>query len=194
VNDVASTIPETALDRIAELYVAFFNRVPDGDGMQYWIGQYKGGKSINDIAESFYSAGVFYSEITGYRPDMTRAEFISVIYKNVLGRDEVDSAGMAYWDAALASGAETKATFVNTILNAAHSTEFSDPNNPYHWVQRLLDNKLDIAKTVSIEWGVNYNTAQDSISKGMAIAAAVTSEGIDEAIGLVGVHIEYLPI
>lgn len=194
VNKVASTIPESALNRIAELYVAFFNRVPDGDGMHYWIGQYNEGKSISDIAEAFYSAGVFYSEITGYRSDMTRFEFISVIYKNVLGRDEVDSAGMAYWDAALASGAETKATLVNTILNAAHSIEFSDRNNPYHWVQKLLDYKLDIAKMISIEWGVNYNTAQDSISKGMAIAAAVTSEGIDEAIGLVGVHIEYLPV
>ena len=123
---------------------------------------------------------------------MTRADFIRVIYKNVLGRDEVDSGGMAYWDAALASGAETKATLVNTILNVAHSVEFSDPNNPYHWVQKLLDNKLDIAKTVSVEWGVNYNTPEDSIAKGMAIAAAVTSDGIDNAIGLVGVNIDYL--
>ncbi len=194
VNDVASTISESALNRIAELYVAFFNRVPDGDGMEYWIGQYRAGKSVNEIAESFYSAGVFYSEITGYRPDMTRAEFISVIYKNVLGRNEVDSAGMAYWDAALASGTETKATLVNTILNVAHSMEFSNPNNSYHWVQKLINNKLDIAKTISVEWGVNYNSPEDSISKGMAIAAAVTSEGIDQAIGLVGVHIEYLPI
>jgi hypothetical protein len=195
VNEVASTIPQPALDRITELYVAFFNRVPDGDGMEYWIGQYKGGKSINDIAESFYSAGVFFSNLTGYTANMTNDDFINIVYRNVLGRPEgADQGGLDFWRAELTSGRASKGTLVSAILDAAHGVAFSDPSNPYHWVQKLLDNKLDIAKTVSVEWGVNYNTSEDSISKGMAIAAAVTSEGIDEAIGLVGVHIEYLPI
>lgn len=144
----------------------------------------------NQQAESFYGAGISYSEITGYKQSMTRNELISVIYKNVLGRNEVDGVDMAYWDSALASGAETRATLVNTILNAAHSVEFSDSGNPYHWAQNLLDNKLKIAKIVSIEWGINYNTPEDSIAKGMSVAAAVTSADIDKAIELVGINIE----
>ncbi len=86
VKNVANGILESALNRITELYVAFFNRVPDGDGMEYWIGQYKGGKTINEIAESFYNAGVFFSNLTGYRADMTNNDFINIVYKNVLGR------------------------------------------------------------------------------------------------------------
>ncbi len=195
VSDLARTIPQPALDRITELYVAFFNRVPDGDGMEYWIGQYKNGKSINDIAESFYSAGVFFSNLTGYTANMTNDDFINIVYRNVLGRPEgADQGGLDFWRAELTSGRASKGTLVSAILDAAHGVAFSDPNNPYHWVQKLLDNKLDIAKTVSVEWGVNYNTSEDSISKGMAIAAAVTSEGIDDAIGLVGVNIETLVV
>ncbi len=94
----------------------------------------------------------------------------------------------------MTSGRASKGTLVSAILDAAHGVVFSDPNNQYHWVQKLLDNKLDIAKTVSVEWGVNYNTSEDSISKGMAIAAAVTSEGIDDAISLVGVYIENITV
>jgi hypothetical protein len=38
-----------------------------------------------------------------------------------------------------------------------------------------------------VDWGLNYNTPEESIAKGMAIAAAVTPAGIDAAIALIGV-------
>lgn len=187
VDDAARAISEVALNRIAELYVAFFNRIPDGDGMAYWIGQYRAGRTINEIAESFFNAGVSFSSLTGYRPNMSHADFINVVYRNVLGRaDGADAEGLAHWTRALASGTP-KGSLVSSILDAAHGPAFSDPTNPYHSVQRLLDNKLAVAKQVSISWGVNYNTSDESISKGMAIAAAVTPTATTAAIALVGV-------
>ena len=188
VRGVASTIPQASLDRIAELYVAFFNRMPDGDGMQFWIETFKSGQSINQIAEAFYNAGVYFSDITGYRADMTNEDFINIVYRNVLGRSEgADAGGLNFWSAELASGRSSKGALVSSILDAAHGKAFSDPANPFHWVQELLDNKLAVAKQVSVEWGVNYNSSQDSISKGMAIAAAITPDDTSAAIALVGV-------
>ncbi len=188
VRGVASTIPQASLDRIAELYVAFFNRMPDGDGMQFWIETFKSGQSINQIAEAFYNAGVYFSDITGYRADMTNDDFIHIVYRNVLGRPEgADAGGLSFWRAELASGRSSKGALVSSILDAAHGATFSDPANPYHWVQKLLDNKLEVARQVSVEWGVNYNSSQDSISKGMAIAAAITPDDTSAAIALVGV-------
>ena len=188
VRGVASSIPQAGLNRIAELYVAFFNRMPDGDGMQFWIETFKSGQTINQIAEAFYNAGVYFSDITGYRADMTDDDFINIVYRNVLGRSEgADAGGLSFWRAELSSGRASKGALVSSILDAAHGATFSDPNNPFHWVQTLLDNKLDVAKKVSIEWGVNYNSSQDSISKGMAIAAAITPDDTSAAISLVGV-------
>ncbi|MEN9780654.1 MAG: hypothetical protein RL014_1802 [Pseudomonadota bacterium] len=190
VDDTARTIPETALNRIADLYVAFFNRVPDGDGMEYWIGQYRQGKKINDIAEAFYNAGVFFGDITGYRAGMTDVDFINVVYRNVLGRPEgADQGGQDYWTKKLRDGSATKGTLVSDILDAAYGPAFSDPTNPFHWVQKLLYNKLEVAKQVALAWGVNYNSPEDSISKGMAIAAAVTPDSTTAAITLVGVDL-----
>jgi len=48
----------------------------------------------------------------------------------------------------------------------------------------LLDNKVKAAKIFSLQQGLNYNTPEMSIARGMAIAAAETSAGIDDAVAL----------
>lgn len=178
-----------ALNRITELYVAFFNRVPDADGLAYWLGAYQGGTTLDAIAESFYNAGVFYAEQTGYTANMTNEAFVVEVYQNVLARtvDGTDE-GVMFWTSALANGSKSRADLVSEILDVAHSATFSNPENAFHWVQQLLDNKLAVAKQVALDWGVNYNSSEDSITKGMAIAAAVTPEGTQAAIDLVGIN------
>jgi subtilisin-like proprotein convertase family protein len=181
----AAAAPQADVNRISELYVAFFNRVPDADGLSYWISQLGAGQSVTQIAEAFYNAGVQYSSLTGFSAGMSNATFVNVIYKNVLGRsDGADAEGLAYWTGELASGRASNGSLVNTILNSAHSFK---GDATYGWVANLLDNKLAVAKTFAIDWGLNYNTPAESISQGMAIAAAVTSTGTTAAIALIGV-------
>jgi len=44
-----------------------------------------------------------------------------------------------------------------------------------------------VAQTFAIDWGLNYNTATESITQGMAIAAAITPTSTVAAITLIGV-------
>jgi len=171
--------------RLSELYIAFFNRVPDADGLSYWIGQKAGGLSINQIAETFYNAGVQYSSLTGFSASMSNTAFIDVIYKNVLGRAEgADAGGLAYWNAKLVDGSATRGSLVSTILDSAHTFK---GNKDYGYVADLLDNKIAVAQKFAIDWGLSYNTANDSITNGMAIAAAITPTSTAAAISLIGV-------
>jgi hypothetical protein len=171
--------------RLSELYIAFFNRVPDADGLSYWIGQKAGGLSINQIAETFYNAGVQYSSLTGFSASMSNTAFIDVIYKNVLGRAEgADAGGLAYWNAKLVDGSATRGSLVSTILDSAHTFK---GNKDYGYVADLLDNKIAVAQKFAIDWGLSYNTANDSITNGMAIAASVTPTSTAAAIALIGV-------
>lgn len=171
--------------RLSELYIAFFNRLPDADGLSYWIGQKVGGQSINQIAENFYNAGVQYSSLTGFSASMSNTAFIDVIYKNVLGRTEgAEAGGLAYWNAKLIDGSATRGSLVSTILDSAHTFK---GNKDYGYVADLLDNKIAVAQTFAIDWGLNYNTASDSITQGMAIAAAITPTSTAAAISLIGV-------
>lgn len=185
VQDKAVSLGVLPTHQLAELYVAFFNRVPDADGMSYWLDQVKAGQNFNQIAESFYNAGVAYSQLTGFSNTMSNADFINVIYKNVLGRKEgADFGGLSFWDASLQSGRATRGSLVSDILNSAHTFK---GNANWGWVADLLDNKIAVATQFSVEMGLNYNTPETSIQQGMAIAAAITPTDTHVAIALIGV-------
>ena len=181
----AASVNAATLQRVIELYVAFFNRTPDADGLAYWLGQAAQGLSINQIAESFYSAGAQYTSLTGFSSTMTNADFVNVIYRNVLGRTAgADADGLAYWTGELASGRASRGSLVSTMLDSAHTFQ----NNPtWGWVANLLDNKILVARQVAVDWGLNYLTADASVSNGMAIARAVTSTDTTAALALVGI-------
>ena len=183
----AASAPQADVTRLVELYTAFFNRVPDADGMNFWIDQQSAGKSITSIAESFYAAGVQYSSLTGFSAGMSNADFVKVVYKNVLGRTGSTAppdADVNYWANNINAGVETRGSLINTILNVAHT--FKDNAN-WGWVADLLDNKITVAKRFSIDMGLNYNTSEESITMGMAIASAITPTDTTAALTLIGV-------
>ncbi len=185
VQALAASAPQSQVQRLVELYVAFFNRVPDADGLAYWIGEIKSGRSINQIAESFYEAGVKFADVTGFSANMNNTDFINIVYRNVLGRgDGADAEGLAYWNAQLSNGSESRGSLVSTILDAAHGLKGS---LAWGWVANLLDNKITVAKTFAIDWGLGYATSNDSITQGMAIAAAVTPTDTSAALTLIGI-------
>ncbi|MDP4027494.1 MAG: DUF4214 domain-containing protein [Gallionella sp.] len=181
----AASIAAADLQRLQELYVAFFNRVPAADGLAYWIDQFNTGSTISQIADSFYAAGVANSSLTGFSSTMSNGDFVHVVYRNVLGRPEgAGASGLAYWSGELDSMRETRGSLVASILNSAHSFKGDDT---YGWVADLLDNKIAVANQFSVTLGLTYNTPQASISNGMAIAAAVTSSSTAAALALIGV-------
>ena len=184
-KSAVSNIASSDLQQLQELYVAFFNRVPDADGLEYWIGQFNSGQSINQIAESFYNSGIAFSELTGISAGMTNTSFINVVYNNVLGRSSgADPEGLSFWTTALQSGAETKATLVASIITSAHQFK---GDAQWGWVADLLDNKVEVANLFSVDYGLNNLTSAESISNGMAIAAAVTPTDTTAAIELIGI-------
>jgi hypothetical protein len=184
VQAAANSIASADVQRIEELYVAFFNRVPDADGLAYWLSRFKDGMSVKQIAESFYNAGIVYSAQTGYSADMSNEAFVNLVYKNVLGRTNgADSDGLTYWTKGLTSGAETHGSLVTNILASAHTFK---GDIELGWVADLLDNKVLVANQFAVKAGLNYNSESASILKGMEIAAGVTPTSIDNALKLIG--------
>lgn len=185
IRAIAATAPQENVNRLMELYVAFFNRVPDADGLAYWIGQMGAGQKVNQIAETFYGLGVQFSTLTGFSATMSNADFINLVYKNVLGRSAgADTEGLNYWNAKLLDGSATHGSLVSTILDAAHGFK---GDVTWGWVANLLDNKITVAKTFSIDMGLGYALSSDSITHGMAIAAAVTPIDTAAALSLIGI-------
>lgn len=186
IGDLAQSMAVNDLNRIIDLYIAFFNRVPDADGLAYWIERSKSGAGIDQIADSFYDAALFYSGQTGYAKGQSNQEFVKLIYKNVLGRSGTNAPSDAetqYWSAQLDSGVR-RGTLVQTMLNSARSF-YADPT--WNWVPRLLDNKVKVGRIFAIEQGLNYLSPQESILRTMAIASAVEQNSTLQAERLIPV-------
>lgn len=187
IGELSTQLSANQLRSVIDLYVAFFNRVPDADGLAYWLQQLKAGMSLDQISNSFYSAAILYSTQTGYSSGMTNQEFVKIIYKNVLGRsgslapseDEV-----SYWSGELQRGV-SKGSMIQAMLNSAR-TFYNDPK--WSFVPALLDAKQQVAKYFAIEQGLNYISPEESILKTMAIAAAVISSNTANARAMVPVQ------
>ncbi|HYD95285.1 MAG TPA: DUF4214 domain-containing protein [Noviherbaspirillum sp.] len=190
VSATAATLAPRQLDSLIELYIAYFNRVPDADGMAYWMGELRNGTSLKAISDSFYAAAVQYASLTGYAADMSNDAFVKIVYKNVLGRDTVDADGLSYWTAALATGSETRASLVSTILGSAHTFK---GDAQYGYVADLLDNKIAVGKLYSITDGLVDNNPASAIQRGVAIASAITPTDTDAAIKLIGIQLDAMP-
>ncbi len=185
IHSNATTIDKANLATLEELYVAFFNRIPDADGLNYWINQLKSGSTIDSISESFYQGALIYSAQTGYTANMSSEDFVNMLYRNALGRkDGADTEGLNYWSAQLNNHSHTQGSLARTILGTAHNYK---GDATWGWVADLLDNKIKVANAFAVDWGLNYLTPEASITSGMAVAKLVTATDISAALSLIGI-------
>lgn len=75
------------------LYQAAFDRLPDKEGLKYWIDALDGGRSIASVADGFLQSPEFQKT---YGPQLSDAAFIDQLYDNILHRDG-EAGGVAYW-------------------------------------------------------------------------------------------------
>lgn len=108
------------------LYQAVFLRQPDAKGMAYWSEVRASGISLSDIAYSF-AAG---PEFQGRYGTLSNAEFVKLVYRNVLCRTKVDS-GQAYWLDQLNNGAISRSQM---MVNFTELREYMGKTGTCHSV------------------------------------------------------------
>lgn len=98
---------------LIRLYLAYFDRPPDDDGFNHWYGAYRSGTSLRSISAAFASSAEFKQRYGS----LANAEFVKVVYRNVMGR-EADSSGLRHWTSVLDNGGSRGAVM----------TQFSESN------------------------------------------------------------------
>ena len=122
ISDIKATFDQvTGLNtddaKMFRLYNAAFKRLPDADGLKYWIGKYTSGENdTRVVASSFIQSDEFELR---YGTNLSDTTFVNTLYKNVLDR-EADAGGLGYWLGRLSSGAETR---YEVLLGFAESDE-----------------------------------------------------------------------
>jgi hypothetical protein len=79
---------------VVRLYWAFFNRIPDYNGLTYWVNTYRAGAGtpLGAIASSFAASPEFIATYGA----LSNEAYVTLVYRNVLGRVP-DPVGFAYW-------------------------------------------------------------------------------------------------
>jgi len=92
---------------VVRLYRAHFRRSPDFGGLQFWAGRFRNGMPLNGISSEFARS----DEFARTYGSLTNAEFVDLVYQNVLGR-RADASGRAYWIDRLNGGFDRGAMMV----------------------------------------------------------------------------------
>lgn len=107
----------TWADDVYRLYRAIFDRDPDPGGYDSWTGALAAGqKSFAQVVTQFMAAPEFTAT---YGAATTDAEFVTLLYENVLKRMP-DGGGLSYWITALEGGASR----VSVVTSFMASPEF----------------------------------------------------------------------
>ncbi len=78
---------------VARLYFAYFNRQPDKSGFDFWTRQIATGAGTLESASQSFALSPEFARTYG---SLTDAEFVVLVYNNVLGR-RPDQAGFVFW-------------------------------------------------------------------------------------------------
>ncbi len=96
---VVLTDPTARRNQFTRLYLAYFRRLPDAEGLNYWLTV--GNGQIPLAEASFYFATS--TEFVNTYGSVNDRQFVELIYQNVLNR-EFDQEGFDYWTQVLADG------------------------------------------------------------------------------------------
>lgn len=108
-------LSDAQFKELAEMYVAYFNRAPDAEGLFYWADKLAEGRTMDQIAERFFDQDETRALYTD--PSDTDA-FVTAVYANVLGRTP-DADGFTFWTGKLSANEVTQGAFVLKIILGA---------------------------------------------------------------------------
>lgn len=99
---------------IARLYFAYFMRLPDYGGLQYWVGRHRAGEPLAAISNIFAASAEFQNTYGS----LDNGQFVARVYENVLGRAP-DAGGQAYWTGQLATNALSRGELMAAFSESA---------------------------------------------------------------------------
>jgi Ca2+-binding RTX toxin-like protein len=105
------------LQGISDLYIAYFNRSPDLEGLMYWFKELNNGSwTLSQVSSSFTDQPEYRA---AYPAGSSNREFIEQIYQNLFDRAP-DAEGWDYWENDLNNGSP-RDVFILTVINGAYA-------------------------------------------------------------------------
>ncbi|KZY54165.1 hypothetical protein A3734_13050 [Sulfitobacter sp. HI0054] len=154
-------------ETLAQLYIGYFGRAPEPEGLAFWEEALEDGFSVQAAAQDFASQPETLAQYP-YLEDPDSSDlgtFLSIVYNNLFGRAP-DTAGLAFWSDAIEAGLPVGTAILNIIAGA----QGDDVNT--------LENKVNLA----LRWPelanaeTDFELTPEGIASSRAALALVTSD------------------
>ncbi|WP_282048420.1 DUF4214 domain-containing protein [Sulfitobacter mediterraneus] len=181
--DNVADLTEQAFRDFVEVYIAYFNRAPDAEGLFFYGTAFANGTSLEASAATFLNSAEYQ---TTYPPGLNNQEFAEAVYNNVLGRIP-DLLGLEFWVGVLDSGARSRDVFILEVLKGAKAPAPGDATQDFI-DQKAADvdylaNKTDIGLYFAVTKGMsnvtNATTAMQIFDDGEQSDIDATVAAID---------------
>lgn len=159
---VAAELDESStVSTIDRLYLAFFLRYPDTDGINYWVKTRASGYGLEEIAEWFAESDEYRTRYEGTTFD----EFLDQLYTDVLNRAP-DLEGKEYWIDRLEAEDVTRGTIVIYFTESAEMLGVAGRRNEIVALSLLkagsVPSAADVAAWVTLR---DSRTAADAMAQ-----------------------------
>jgi len=140
---------------VIRLYIAYFLRNPDYAGYKYWVNAVtNGGWTLTQVSDFFASSAEFQARYGA----LNNAEFVSLVYNNVLFRNP-DTQGFSFWTNQLNAG--NSRGWMMLQFSEAPSLEFQTRTRVAVATTEVYGEMLNRAPTLA-----EYNAAQALMGTG----------------------------
>lgn len=143
-------------NQIQQLYVAYFGRPADPEGLSYWAAEADTNGSLGSVIANF----AISAESNTLFGNLSTKQLVTAIYANVFSR-EPEAKGLAYWTSQIESGAISSAQAAWTILQSAGTED-----------TKAVQNKLAAANAFTANVDTSAEISGYSGAKAAAIARA----------------------
>lgn len=157
---------------IVRLYVAYFNRLPDQAGLDYWVARRRSGLSLAAVSAAFAAAPEFRARYGR----LDHPAFVDQLYRNVFGRAP-DPVGLWYWTARLMTGT-SRGRVVAGFSESAEGRQLLAPmvQTSLAWTAMTRTTPSPAVAQPSVDWlraGGSFLTVVESVRTSDAYARRV---------------------
>lgn len=162
-------------DAIQKLYVAYFNRPADYEGLAFWEKVLVGnGGNLAFVSSTFAKSNEYQQQIAG----KSYFQIVNQIYQNLFNRD-ADVTGLEFWAARLREGTFTVDQIVKVIADNASDTDAKD--------KTIYANKVAAATAFTAELNtaaeiIGYSGDKANAAAKVWLSGVSTTESLNAAI------------
>lgn len=172
--------------QVQEMYVAFFGRAADHNGLAYWSSLFKGTPSDSTqdlIASAFGQAHEYQSLFAG----QTEAQVVATVYQNLFGRAG-EAAGIDYWSGLLKGGAIAVHNVVKAISEGARGSDlyaFDAKVKVASAISNAMDLEAEWQSYVGLERSKIVHDYLATVKDAATFAAAIDPARIDKLVEVI---------